>query len=61
LPHYGIDFILIERLFSENGAISASQVRKLADEGDFKTLKALVPEATYNYLISKKNGGLNES
>jgi [citrate (pro-3S)-lyase] ligase len=61
LPLYGIDLIQIERAVSENEAISASRVRKLADEGNFEALKSLVPEATYKYLISIKNGGLNES
>lgn len=34
--------------------ISASYVRKLAHEKDYKTIKQLVPKATYKFLLSKK-------
>jgi [citrate (pro-3S)-lyase] ligase len=60
LPKHNIQYIEVPRLLSENDAISASRVRKLAGEGDFKAIKSLVPEATYKYLISI-NGGLYET
>ncbi|MDP3387866.1 MAG: [citrate (pro-3S)-lyase] ligase [Eubacteriales bacterium] len=60
LPKYNIEYIEVSRLLSEDDAISASRVRKLADEGDFKAIKSLVPEATYKYLISI-NGGSYET
>lgn len=60
LTKNNIEYIEVPRLLSENDAISASRVRKLASEGDFKAIKSLVPEATYRYLISI-NGGLYET
>ena len=60
LPKYNIQYIEVPRLLSEDDAISASRVRKLAGEGDFKALESLVPEATYKYLISIY-GGLYET
>ncbi|SHJ25377.1 [citrate (pro-3S)-lyase] ligase [Dethiosulfatibacter aminovorans DSM 17477] len=53
LPKYGIEVIEIERFSIGSKAVSASHVRKLAGEGKFEELKKLVPEATYDYLISE--------
>lgn len=51
LPKYGIEVIEIERLNIGERAVSASHVRKLAEEGKFDQLKKLVPQATYDYLV----------
>jgi citrate lyase synthetase len=53
LPNYGIDLVIIERKKVHNEAVSASQVRRLYESGDFEALKLLVPLPTYNYLFEK--------
>ncbi|HBG13270.1 MAG TPA: citrate lyase ligase, partial [Clostridium sp.] len=56
LPQYGIAVTEIERKRSEGGAISASEVRKWYEKGDFEGIKGLVPETTLEYLKKKKKG-----
>lgn len=46
-------YIIPRKIYNEQ-VISASLVRKLAKEKDYKTIKKLVPKASYKYLISKK-------
>ena len=54
LPEYGINVIEIQRKErSQTGAISASTVRKLLNDGNFETMKELVPKATFKYLCEK--------
>lgn len=43
---------VLKRIKDNETAISASSVRKHFKEGNFKAIKKLVPEATYNFLIS---------
>ncbi len=53
LPEYGIEFVEIPRKEGEDGAISASRVRKLLEKRDFDGLKPLVPDSTFSYLLKK--------
>jgi len=52
--YLGPSLKIIERLELKGKAISASQVRKYIKDNRIEELKDLVPEATYNYLLSKK-------
>lgn len=54
LPTYGVETILVERLKIDNKAISASNVRKYIKNQELEKLKNIVPEITYNFLISKE-------
>lgn len=57
LPEYGIQFVEIPRVKSDNDeVISASRVRKLLEQKDFVSIKKLVPESTYKYLIERFDG-----
>ena len=46
----------IERMRSGGEAISASEVRKWYEKGDFVGMRDLVPETTLKYLEKKKKG-----
>lgn len=48
LPRYGIDVVEIAR----KDSISASRVRDLITQGDFEEIRKLVPDATYEYIIT---------
>lgn len=52
LPNYGIEVIEIPRLEKDNIAISASRVRELLKKEDFDGLRNIVPQTTYDYLVS---------
>ncbi len=52
LPRMGIEVVQIPRLESGQAPISASAVRKLLKEGDFSSIKNLVPPTTLKYLIN---------
>lgn len=54
LSKYGIILTVIARKRVEEMVISASKVRELIKKDDYITIKELVPETTYNYLISEK-------
>ncbi|MEY8353317.1 [citrate (pro-3S)-lyase] ligase [Lachnospiraceae bacterium 54-53] len=56
LPQYGILVKEIERRKHEGEAISASDVRKWFERGDFERMKGLVPGTTLEYLANKKKG-----
>ena len=60
LPAYGIEVIEIPRLENSGGAVSASRVRRLLDEGDFEAVKELVPPTTYEYLLTNQSGQRGE-
>ncbi len=53
LPTYGIEVIELERKTHGDKAISASTVRKFISLNYIEQLKNLVPETTYQYLISE--------
>lgn len=54
LPEYGINCVIVPRKTDEeNGkVISASDVRQAIKNGNFETMKNLVPESTYNFFTS---------
>lgn len=54
LPQYGVDFQVIPRKAIADGVISASRVRKLLEENNFKEIKKLVPKTTLSYLKKLK-------
>ncbi|WP_186422306.1 [citrate (pro-3S)-lyase] ligase [Lacrimispora celerecrescens] len=56
LPRHGISVMEIERMRSGGEAISASEVRKWYEKGDFVGMRDLVPETTLKYLEKKKKG-----
>lgn len=53
LPKYNIDFVILKRKEFNSEAISASRVRKLIQENDFETIKSIVPDVTYEYLVKR--------
>lgn len=52
LPEYGIELCEMPRVMTGDKVISASTVRELIKKDDWKNLRELVPETTYQYLIS---------
>ncbi len=58
LPEYGIEFIELPRKESDNTPISASFVRKCMAEGDYDTIKTIVPPSTYTYICSEEGKAL---
>ena len=52
LPSYGIEVVEVPRLSDAEGAVSASRVRALLDEGQFKAASALTPASTWPYLMA---------
>lgn len=52
LPQYGIGFEVIPRIAVGGEVISASKVRELIRQENWIAIKAMVPETTYNYLVS---------
>lgn len=52
LPRHGIEVIEMPRVAENGEIISASKVRALIREGDWKTIQKMVPDTTYQYLIS---------
>ncbi len=57
LPPCGIDLQVVERVFNDGEAVSASRVRTLFDQGRLQEIAPLVPEPTYRYLLSLYAGG----
>ncbi len=60
LSKSAIELDIVPRLEIDGIAVSASSVRKAIFENDYDTVKRLVPETTYKYLISKEADPLNE-
>lgn len=48
----GIEVIEIQRYEEDNMPISASRVRKLMSEGNYDEIRKIVPEVTYDFLMS---------
>lgn len=55
LPEYGVEFVEIPRKKCNDEAISASRVRRLIEQKDFASIKELVPESTFKYLVEHYN------
>lgn len=49
----GIELVELPRIEKSGAAISASRVRQLLAQGNLEAVKELVPEITFNYLISE--------
>ncbi|WP_313370635.1 [citrate (pro-3S)-lyase] ligase [Sedimentibacter sp.] len=60
LYEYNIEVVEIQRLETNNAAISASLVRKLLAEGDYEKIKNMVPKTTYDFLISDEGNKIRE-
>ncbi|MBQ2834448.1 MAG: [Clostridia bacterium] len=54
LPASGIELRVIPRKEEAGAPISASSVRKLIHDGNIEAIRPLVPDTTYDYLISEK-------
>ena len=54
LPKQGVELKEIPRIEISGSPVSASEVRRLIEEGDSKKIRALVPNTTFNFL--KTNG-----
>ena len=52
LPSYGVDVVEVPRLSDAEGAVSASRVRVLLEEGHFNAASALTPASTWPYLMA---------
>ncbi len=59
LPEYGIEVIEIPRKEIGKQVISASRVRKLLLEENWKEIKKIVPKTTYQYLWTERENLLN--
>ena len=60
LPPLGMEVVVIPRKETDDGAVSASKVRKALAEGRLEDLKRYVPPTTYNFLISRKGQKIAE-
>lgn len=60
LPKYNIEVVVVPRKEVEGKAISASYVRELLKEENFQDIKKLVPETTYEFLISPQGKEIGE-
>jgi [citrate (pro-3S)-lyase] ligase len=58
LPAKGIEVQVVPRMLHEGQPISASGVRKLIHEGKLRDVKKLVPETTYQFLLSPEAEGI---
>lgn len=54
LPKFGVDVKLVERMNICDKPVSASYVRELIKKGRMEEVKKLVPETTYDFLISNE-------
>jgi len=54
LPASGIELRVIARKEEEGTPISASNVRKLIHDSNIEAIRPLVPDTTYDYLMSEK-------
>ena len=60
LPQYGMEVVLVPRKEIEEIAISASIVREKIKNGEIEELRSLVPETTFNFLISAEGKEIEE-
>lgn len=52
LPKRGVECVIVPRKRAGNAPISASMVRSCLKDGDFDTLRALVPPTSFDFLTS---------
>lgn len=60
LERRGVEVIEILRHTFDESPISASRVRKLMAEGDYEQIRSLVPQVTYEYLMSDEGQKIAE-
>lgn len=60
LRDYNIEVIEIERKKIDETAVSASKVRELIRNGEIEKVRQLVPQTTYEFLISEEAGPIVE-
>lgn len=53
LPSFGVEVVEIPRLSIDGVAVSASKVREYIREGNLKMVKNMVPQTTYDFLVSE--------
>ena len=58
LPIFGIKVEVVPRMAIEGQPISASRVRELIREGKLQEVKALVPDTTYQFILSPEAEGI---
>ena len=51
LPDYEIEVDIIPRIAIKDETVSASSVRKHLSNKNFESIKEIVPESTYRYLL----------
>ena len=54
LPKAGIGCVVVPRKANEGQAISASSVRVAIQAGDFEKVSAMLPESSYQFLLSEE-------
>lgn len=54
LPQHGIELKQMERIMTGDKVISASTVRELIKKDEWEKMRELVPETTYEYLVSSE-------
>ena len=54
LPKFGVELSVIKRKEIHGDIISASKVRKFIKEDEFEKIKEMVPQATYEFLLSEE-------
>lgn len=60
LGENGVEVIEVPRYEIGDQAVSASRVRRLMAQGDYETIKEIVPPTTYDFLISEKGKEIAE-
>lgn len=60
LGEYGIEVVEIPRKKEQDVEISASRVRACMKEGDYETIKNIVPQSTLDFLLSDKGKAIAE-
>ncbi len=58
LPKYDIEVIEIPRKEKDEDVISASKVRRMLKDDNFKGIKEIVPKSTYDFLVSDEARGI---
>jgi [citrate (pro-3S)-lyase] ligase len=54
LPQYGIEVVIMPRKQAGTEIISASRVRQCINKDEWQTIRRMVPETTYAYLVSSE-------
>ena len=60
LGEYGIEVVEILRKKEDGVEISASRVRACMVEGDYETIRQLVPQTTFDFLVSDEGQKIAE-